>query len=259
MKIFIYVLLLSGLGSAMSFAQRPIRDDAIRYQQERMVFKQWNKDKFVPKPGFLYLNPLYWMTWAWHPNYPDTDHRPLGSIGPQTQRLALVLAMQQTTNNYKLQADTLRNTAVTELSNYSGLISSLDPLWMLYYSHEFAALLSQNDASLLNGLTSRERQYLLDSGLLEWYKEESEALAERLNAARNTNLDRGSRILAYHRMLAEYRKLISTWEAGKQRALHYLSLGDATRKIKESPAPLSADPGRTDKQIAEEILSKSKL
>lgn len=259
MKVFIYVLLLWGLGAVISFAQRPIRDDAIRYQQERMVFKQWDKDKFLPKPGFLYLNPLYWITWGLHPNYPDTDRRPLGPIGPQTQRLALVLAMQQTANNYKLQADTLRNTAISELSNYSGLLSSVDPLWMLYYSREFATLLSQDDTAILNRLEIRERQHLIDSGLFGWYKQESEAIAERLSAARNTNMDRGSRILAYHRMLAEYRKLVATWEAAKQRAKYYLSLGDATQIIKKGTETISTNPGRTDKQIADEVLRKSKL
>ena len=53
------LLMLSGY----AFSQIPIRDIHIANQQERMVFKQWDKSKFTPSKGFLGLNPLYWLTW----------------------------------------------------------------------------------------------------------------------------------------------------------------------------------------------------
>lgn len=242
-------------------AQLPINDKSIRYQQERMVFKQWDQDKFTPSPGFLSLNPLYWLTWAWHPDYHKKDLRPLGPVGPQTQRLALVAAMQNTDQAYHSQADTLRNTAVSEALNYSGLVTGADPLWSLYYSKAFKSLLTQQDDQLLNGTSAEVQSYLVTSGSYHWYLEESQSLAERLNTARNTLLDRGSRILTYHRLLAEYRRLSAAWDTQKQHAAFLLTLNRRAKALKspETGAPLSPSAGyRTDRQIADEILSNYK-
>ncbi|SDF11487.1 hypothetical protein SAMN05216464_11312 [Mucilaginibacter pineti] len=258
MKRLIFSLLFCGWAGLLS-AQMIINDQSIRYQQERMVFKQWDKNKFTPKPGFLYTNPLYWLTWAWHTDYKNHDLRPLSATGPQTQRLALVLAMQNTDNAYALHADTLGKVALGESMNYSGLLSDADPLWLLYYRHQFDPLLSQQDNTLLDGLTAKERSYLTSSGLLTWYQEESHALAERLNAARATTVDRGSRLIAYHRMLDDFRKLEATWETKKQRAKLFLSLSDSAKGLKSPAGSISLPPGKTDQQIADEILLKSKL
>jgi hypothetical protein len=242
------------------FAQKSIRDKNITNQQERMVFKQWDKKKFTPTSGWLGINPEYWLTWGLHPNYPKTDLRPLGPYGPQTQRLALAAAMQSTANAYKLQADTLSNTALVELVNYSAAFSTVDPLWLLYYRKEFDPLLNNQQAYALNGVPFRERDYLLRTGAYDWFKEEADGLAERLDGAMNTTLDRGSRIIAYHRLLAEYRKLNASWEASKQYTSKFLDLKESADRIRQQPAPIIGNQGyRTDKQIADDILSRSKL
>jgi len=253
-----FLLLFLCLLSSVVGAQKKITDKHITYQQERMVFKQWDAGKFTPKPGFLGLNPQYWITWALHPNYPKTDLRPLGTLGPQTQRLMLAAAMQNTDNLYKLHADTLRNTALGEASNYSSALAFADPLWLMYYRNEFEGLLNQADADMLSGLSSKEKQYMISSGLLEWYSEESRALLERLEIARSTTVDRGSRIMAYHRMLAEFRKLSASWETKKSRAKAYLSIRSSAQKLRAGEVPRPASP-KSDIQIANDILKKSKL
>lgn len=241
-------------------AQKTIRDKHITNQQERMVFKQWDRKKFTPTSGFLGLNPEYWLTWAWHPDYPKKDLRPLGPIGPQTQRLAFAAAMQNTANSYKLHSDTLRNTALKESSNYSAVFSEIDPLWQLYYRHEFEPLLNQNDNDLLNGMAQKESDYLLRTGVFDWYRTEAAAVRERLQAALGSTLDRGSRIIAYHRLFLDYRKLKASWEAKKQYSRKFLSLSETTGKMKSRENPIVQNPGyRTDEQIANEILAKSKL
>src|SRR5690606_33037809 len=164
-------------------------DKHIVHQQERMVFKQWDRKKFTPTKGFLGLNYQYWLTWAWHPNYPKTDLRPLSATGPQTQRLLMVAAMKNTEEAYKRHADTLRNTAVSEMVNYAGVASVADPLWQLYYRHEFRPLIDGQNADPMEGAEPEVRDYLTRTGIKEWYLEESRALAERLDAARTTNLD----------------------------------------------------------------------
>jgi murein DD-endopeptidase MepM/ murein hydrolase activator NlpD len=259
-RIAIIVTLLLCLGR-YGFAQRYVNDKSVIYQQERMVFKQWNQNDFTPTHGFLWLNPLYWLTWAWHPNYHKNDLRPLGPVGPQTQRLALVAAMQNTDNAYKLQADTLRNTAISEALNYSGVITSADPFWLLYYSKEFKDLLNQQDSQLLTEVSSQVREYLVRSGTYAWYLEQSHSLAERLNTARSTTIDRGSRILTYYRLMAEYRRLNAAWTTKKQQAGMFLALSEKAKNLKSPASTSFTIPAgyKTDQQIADEILSNYKL
>lgn len=249
------LLMLSGY----AFSQIPIRDIHITNQQERMVFKQWDRRRFTPTKGWLGLNPLYWLTWGLHPDYPKKDLRPLGPVGAQTSRLALVTAMQNSTNSYKLHSDTLRNTAFSEAVNYSGMVSDADPLWILYYRFEFEPLLEFWNRDQLNGLLDIEKRYLIQNGAYDWFMEESAILEERLSAARTTTLDRGSRILTYHRLLAEYRKLYSTWDTKKRNAKQFLNLTKVTAGIRNKGEPIARNHNRTDQQIAFDILSKSKL
>ncbi|WP_010599603.1 hypothetical protein, partial [Pedobacter agri] len=191
-------------------------------------------------------------------NYPKTDLRPLGPVGPQTQRLLFAAAMQNSDNSYKVHADTLRNTALSEAVNYSAALSAIDPLWQIYYRKEFEELLNLSDADLLSGLSSGEKKYFVSNGLYDWYLEESKALLERLQLARTTSVDRGSRIMAYHRMLAEYRKLRAGWEMKKSRVKTYLNTKGVAEKLRnsETSSPVTS---RSDIQIANDILKKSKL
>ena len=234
-------------------------DKHIVNQQERMVHKQWDRKKFTPTKGFLSLNYQYWITWMLHPNYPKTDRRPLSLTGPQTLRMGMVLAMQQTDDAYKKHADTIRNVALTEVANYSGAVSSADPLWLLYYRREFGELAEDTERDPLAGLPADIGSYLRDRGLLAWYNEERAELKERLQAARTTTLDRGSRMMAYHRLLLEHRKLLSTWEAKKSYAAKFLSLSESRERLRAgSPDLPDFKSSRSDVQIAEDILTKTR-
>lgn len=255
--LFLLCLALSSLQGGIAQTVKYQTDQHIVNQQERMVFKQWDRNKFTPSRGFLGLNPNYWLTWAWHPSYARTDLRPLSASGPQTQRLLLVAAMKNTEEAYKKQADTLSRTAVSEMIGYSGAVSAIDPLWQLYYQNEFRPLLDGEDP--LAGISADVRIYLMRTGLLDWYSEESLALKERINGLRTTDIERGSRIMGYHRMLAEYRQLVASWEAKKQRAVLYLKLSKVNTNVKIFSQPIAVLPGKTDQQIADAILSKSKL
>ncbi|MCJ8208564.1 hypothetical protein MUY27_02510 [Mucilaginibacter sp. RS28] len=106
MKILFLIWLIPSLFlfSARLHAQSIIKDDAVDNQNQRMVFLQWDQNKFYPKPGFLSLNPYYWLVWGlFDSNYHKTDIRPLSATGQQTQRLALVATMNGIDNRYKLQ------------------------------------------------------------------------------------------------------------------------------------------------------------
>lgn len=254
LPIIITLLLLKQLG----FAQLAIEDKAMRYQQERMVFKQWDRGKFEPTSGWLGINPYYWLTWGLHPNYSDTDRRPLSSWGPQTQRLGLVGAMNSTSNSYKLEADTLRNTSLLEITNYSGALSAADPLWLLYYSKELSPVLEFSDASILAPLPPAVRSKVIAEGLHNWFKNELSILKERINGARNSNMDRGSRILAYHRMLQEYRKLQASWTTRTATAAANQSKVRQQEKVKANDLNVGSWTPASDVEIAKEVLRTRK-
>lgn len=242
----------------VAYGQRAIEDKAMHYQQERMVFKQWDRGKFEPGSGFLGLNPYYWLTWGLHPNYPDTDRRPLSAWGPQTQRLALVGGMNSTSNGYKLEADTLRNTSLLEITNYSGAVSAADPLWMLYYSKELKPALEFSEAKILASLPAAVRAKVISEGLLGWYKNELSVLKERIDGARTANMDRGARILAYHRLLQEYRVLAGTWTMRTATAQAGIVKVKAQEKAKASEVEFGAWSSNTDVEIAKEVLKNRK-
>ena len=245
------LLLLSRQG----FGQSAARDESVRYQQERMVYLQWDQKKFTPKSGFLGLNPYYWLTWGlFHPNYHKNDLRPLSANGPQTQRLALVGAMNAVDNKYKLHSDTVRSTALAEIANQSGLISGADPLWLLYYSNELRPVLDNSMASILAGLTPRVSAKLLDEGLYTWYKQELDMLKERIQAARSANMDRGARIIAYHRYLLEYRRLSGIWATRTSSAETALKMTAQQQKLQASRVTVSDWTPQTDIQIAHKVL-----
>lgn len=239
-----------------AFSQIPIRDIHITHQQERMVYYQWDRSKFTPKKGFLGLNPNYWLTWGLHPDYPKSDKRPLGPSGPQTLRLGLVLALESSTDQYMKESDTLAIVAISEAVNYSPLVAATDPLWLLYYQKEFRKLEEKSDP--LQGLGEKEKAYLNSSGLLKWYMDERAAIRERLNAARNTIMDRGSRTLACQRILMDLEALEAAWNSKRQRVAYYLKLKEKRDTLQKKSIPVRKD-ARSDKDIAESILLNSKL
>lgn len=237
-------------------AQQSVKDEAITYQQQRMVFAQWDQNKFTPKAGFLSLNPYYWLTWGlFHPNYHNTDRRPLSASGPQTQRLALVGTMNTIDGKYKLQSDTVRNTALSEIVNQSGLLTAADPLWRLYYSSQLSPVLNYSVPAILSGLSPAVSAKLLSEGLVSWYTHELEMLRERVEAAHTTDMDRGARIMAYHRLLLEYRKLAGVWAIRTSSAQATLNMARQQEQIKAGNVPVSVWTPQADVQIALKVLS----
>jgi len=251
----IFLSLICLLLYTSGFAQVPINDEAFRYQEQRMVFQQWDQNKFKPGKGFLDLNPYYWLVWGFpYPNYHKTDLRPLSATGPQTQRLALVAAMNSTDNKYKLQSDTVRNTALSEIANQSGLITDADPLWILYYKGEFAPVLNNSMASILAGLPPQVSAKLVSEGLYSWYKNELDRLKQRIDGAHSADMDRGARILAYHRFLQEYRRLSGVWAIRTSSAQQTLNMTAQQQKLKNGQVTVTNWTPQTDVQIANKVL-----
>ena len=200
--------------SICSFGQVAIYDKAIEAQQERMVFKQWDKDKFYPEPKrFLGIptNPLWYSTWALHPNYPDLDRRPLSASGEQTQRMGLAVAMQISSDYYKQHSDTVKNLANAEMARISGALSATDPLYQLYYKKELKPL--EDPASIaFQGISPEVVEYMTDHGAYQWYLNNMSSLSERYEFSKSLDMERGQRILIYHRIMHDMRDVLKKWQ-----------------------------------------------
>lgn len=256
-KIILLFALYFSLSAAK--AQSIIKDDAVINQSERMVFQQWDKNKFYPKKGFLSLNPYYWLVWGFFdPNYHKTDRRPLSATGPQTQRLAMVGTLNSIDNNYKLQSDTARNTALSQITLQSGLLSDADPLWFLYYRQQFNPLLNYSPATILAGLSPDLSAKLLSEGLYSWYTAELDRLKERLNGARSADMDRGSRIMAYYRMLAEYKDLSAVWAIRTSAVKKTMDMADHREALQKGNVPIPNWTPQSDVEIAKKVLQNAK-
>ncbi|MFC0513150.1 hypothetical protein ACFFGT_03025 [Mucilaginibacter angelicae] len=255
MKKTIFLFITGLFCTANGFAQSIVSDKSIRYQQERMVFKQWDQKKFTPTSGFLGLNPWYWLTWGFfYPNYHKTDLRPLSPNGPQTQRLGMVAAMNSTDNKYKLQADTIRKTALSEIAGQSRLAAGADPLWMFYYGNEFKPVLNNSMAGILSGLPPRVSTRLVSEGLYSWYKNELDRLKERIEGAHTADMERGSRIMAYYRLLNEYRRLAGVWAIRTSSAQTTIDMEARQQRLQGNRVTVSDWTPQTDIEIARKVL-----
>lgn len=200
--------------SVSLYGQTLIHDKAIVAQQERMVFKQWDEDKFYPEPKrFLGIptNPLWYSTWALHPNYPDLDRRPLSTAGEQTQRLGLAAAMQISSDYYKAHSDTIKNLANAEMARISGALSATDPLYQLYYKKELKPL-EDAASNAFEGVSSEVVSYVTDHGAYQWYLNNMASLSERYDFAKSLDMERGQRILMYHRIMLEMGDVLKKWQ-----------------------------------------------
>jgi hypothetical protein len=243
-----------------SHAQEEVNDESIRYQHQRMVFLQWDQNDFTPKAGFLDLNPYYWLVWGlFDPDYHKTDLRPLSATGPQTQRLALVAAQNSTDNKYKLHSDTVRNTALSQIAETSGLLSDADPLWLLYYAQQFAPLLNYSAVTILGPLSTQVSAKLVSEGLYSWYTNQLSMLKERLQGARTTDMDRGSRILAYYRLLKEYQVLAGVWSIRTAAAAKDITMTTQLGQVQAAKMTYGTWTPNTDVQIANQVLIKAGL
>lgn len=255
MKSMILLPLLILKCACGCFAQSVVQDQSIRYQQERMVYLQWDQNKFTPKAGFLSLNPYYWLTWGlFYPNYHKTDLRPLSATGPQTQRLALVGALNTTDGKYKIQSDTVRNTALLEIANQSGLLSDADPLWLLYYKKQLSPVINNSPVTILSGLSPQVSGKLVSEGLYGWFKNELDMLKQRIEASHSADMDRGARILAYHRYLIEYRRLAGVWAIRTASAQSTLNMAAQQQRLKTNQVDAPNWTPQADIEITNKVL-----
>src|SRR5690606_35442250 len=254
------VILICFLLSWKVSAQMTIHDRAVVAQRERMVYKEWDRNKFYPKPNRILgvpTNLLWYMTWALHPNYPKIDRRPLSSKGEQTQRLALAAAMSINSDYYKKEADSIQLASTKELTRISGAFSEADPLYLLYYKKELKPLENPGEEAFKD-VPLAVQAYLQETGALDWYQEEMERLAERYELSKKLDMERGQRILMYHRILQEMRQCLSRWQ-------HQINLSKQVVEFKSPKSQVPSEAGsptrwkeRDDQTVIERIIKNRK-
>lgn len=266
-QLFMFILLL--VVSIVAVAQQVIRlkDPYITAQEERMVATRWGN--WLPRPKYILgvqTNVHYMNTWGWlapkdSRDYKDgADIRPLGPTGQQTQRMILNEGLLNISNDYRMKSDSMAKTAKSELINNSGLFSGLDPLWVLYYKQELKYVTDYDRQSTLASLSANELNYLQQNGTIDWFDSEMSRMQERLKGAHNTDMDKGSRIMAYHRILIQYRQVFSKWNTHLNLAEQVLSLKNYHAKSKDinsTSANFGSWDSSSDFKIMESILLKT--
>lgn len=252
--VLIKTLLLFSLPLHL-FSQMKIRDKAITNQQERMVYKQWSKNKFTPSTKVLgiEINPLWYTVWGIHPNYRKKDHRPLGPKGPQTARMGLTTQLKGLSKEYENESDSLRNIILKEYARNSSLTP--EPLWELYYKREFRDLLNPDISKYMQGLTPEQQAFLIEVEYWQNHVTKMAELKERLEMGRDEMTDRGNRIIFYHRILIEYRNAESWWASNKLHAPRSLTTKKKLQD-KDTANPFGTWTADSDKAIAEKVIRK---
>ncbi|MBW8323685.1 MAG: hypothetical protein K0M50_02870 [Prolixibacteraceae bacterium] len=267
-KFFLGVLLNAFFISVYGQAVIQINDPYFNAQEDRMVITQWGN--FLPKPRYflgVQTNVHYMATWGWlAPEYSrdyrnGPDIRPLGFFGQQTQRMILNSSLVSVNKIHREITDSIAKTAQSEIINNSGLLSSADPLWLLYYKRELKGVKDYDLDNTKSDLSNSQLQRLSETGVLDWYDNEMTRMKERLEGAFNSDMERSNRIMAYHRIMMEYRKVKSKWNNSLVSASKSFSFNETynkTKKITSIGENLKGWDNSSDRQIMNTILLNEK-
>src|SRR5690606_25948789 len=114
--------------------------------------------------------------------------------------------------------------------NTGGAISEVDPLWQLYYKRTLKDVKDYDLSVFINKLNAKQKMYMTETGVIKSFDESMLRLNERLNGAFNTTMERGSRIINYHRIYLEYEKLLNEWQHHTVWAETLLDLRESANK-----------------------------
>jgi len=256
---------LNGFGQSI----KKITDKARVAQEERMVFSSWGN--FLPKPKNIFginVNPHYTLVWSWGAvtfgMYPKNkryregrDIRPLAPHGEQTQRMAANSIYLNTNGNFKKYSDTIGTSATNEFLNHTSVTSDVDPLWQLYYKTELKPVYTFDYNTFISKIPYNKRPYLVKGNMDKWLIEQMGVLEDRLENTKTEVMDRGSRILGYHKILMDYRAVMSRWGAFVSNIDFMLNLEKTIEST--SPATMPTDvwkPG-SDLTIVKDVYMKA--
>jgi hypothetical protein len=111
--------------------------------------------------------------------------------------------------------------------------------------------------SFLEGLNPETKKFLIDSKLWENHVIKMGELKERLTYCRSSIIDRGNRILYYHKLMLKYRDINAHWLGLRN---HVPKRITSQKRIESSKQDLSNTDWtpKTDKEIAEKVVQDFK-
>jgi hypothetical protein len=148
-------------------------------------------------------------------------------------------------NKYKLHSDTVRKHRPLADRRQSGMLSGCRPAYG-------CCTTKTNSAQCLN---FNQPGY---DDISNWYSGEMASLKERLNGARTTNQDRGSRMIAYYRLLKEYQTLQGVWTIKTATAQKTLDMGKQQQRAQQGNLNVPQWMPNSDVEIAKKVLLNRK-
>lgn len=214
MKKIILTLTIAVVCGNLSAQIKHIQDKSLRAHNARMVHKSWGE--FRPYPKYflgIQTNPNYGLVWGMfapkqNKRYKDgADIRPLRPTGLQNQRYISAYNSYLYAKQVKEKSDVIGNEAMEELIYYDKTTAKADPIYILYFREVLKPISEYNK---LNPYYNKKISFqvaslLRETGIEEKVIEEMELLKDRLNTALNNDMERGQRLIFYHRILDDFR------------------------------------------------------
>jgi hypothetical protein len=264
------VFLIFCLIPAISFGQKALRDDAMRAQERRQVFEKWGD--WNPKAKYflgVQTNPMHTLVWGWgadlrgarNKSYKKgADIRPLKANGKQTLRLAALEQQRLITDQIVKESDVIGKMAESEILYYSKASAKLDPLYLLYFKKTLKPIAEFSTGKLQGECGSTEvYTFLNEIGVIDFHTREMNILKSRLDGLFSVNIERGQRIIMYHRLLADYRRERETWDNHIKSTKTFLDMKNknAYRSSKDSNYKgFNGTQEDRDRQIARQIIEE---
>lgn len=268
MKKILVVLPL--LISSYCFGQKAIKDEAVHAQERRQVYQKWGD--WRPKAKHILgvqVNPLHTLVWGWAA--PSTnrkyksgrDIRPLAPTGKQNLRLAALSQQKAITDKILEDANEIGKMAEKEILYYTNTTAKLDPLYLIYFQKTLKPVTEFQQSNLFSECGRADiYNFLKETGVINSHTLQMNILKDRLSGLFSTNIERGQRIIMYHRILADYRSEKNTWDRHISSTRTFLDM-KAKNAYKDPTLPNKNDPfngtqENRDRQIASQIIEEAR-
>lgn len=262
-KLLLILFLVPGISSG----QTKLKDNAMRAQERRQVYQKWGD--WNPKAKYflgVQTNPMHTLVWGWmapsaNRSYKKgSDIRPLKANGKQTLRLAAMEQQRAITDQIVKESDVIGKMATSEIAYYSKTLAKIDPLYLLYFKKTLKPIDEFNTNKLKGECGTTEIYTFLDEiGVINSHTREMNVLKDRLDGLFSSNIERGQRIIMYHRLLADLRSETETWDNHIKSTKLFLSMKN--KNAYRSPEQkdykgFSGSQEDRDRQISRQIIEE---
>lgn len=262
-----FLLLIVILFFNLNSSQIRLTDKSIVAQEKRMVYSKWGE--WRPYPTYflgIQTNFAYATVWGmWAPSRNKDyrngqDIRPLKPTGLQMQRYSQISLMDNQTKEILTNTEAQKNAEQDEFLNKTHFTAVADPLYLVYYKPNLKSLDNFNVYSFFYidwGFTKKKAfDEAVKFGMIEQLRSDIIELKDKYEVARGVDVSRGKRLLMYHDVFLQWRKL-------KQRIRdteNTFYLTELTKsKLMQYRIDTATHHTRSDSEIFNEVLKNAKL